>query len=137
MQIARWQIGCALQVIPMEEMNLHLTGDIHAITAANNLLAAAIDARMFHESTQASRAAAHAHVTCCCAASAIAVTFASRVDAHLGSGPAKAVHAIRADSEAPHLRVSRHGRSGRRKRQSGSPGWSRVARGMQAAAVRS
>ncbi len=40
------------QVIPMEEFNLHLTGDIHAITAANNLLAAAIDARMFHESTQ-------------------------------------------------------------------------------------
>jgi methylenetetrahydrofolate dehydrogenase (NADP+)/methenyltetrahydrofolate cyclohydrolase/formyltetrahydrofolate synthetase len=32
------------QVIPMEEFNLHLTGDIHAITAANNLLAAAIDA---------------------------------------------------------------------------------------------
>ena len=42
------------QVIPMDEMNLHLTGDIHAITAANNLLAAAIDARMFHESTQVS-----------------------------------------------------------------------------------
>ncbi|PKO06765.1 MAG: formate--tetrahydrofolate ligase [Chloroflexi bacterium HGW-Chloroflexi-3] len=40
------------QVIPMDEFNLHLTGDIHAITAANNLLAAAIDARMFHESTQ-------------------------------------------------------------------------------------
>lgn len=40
------------QVIPMEEFNLHMTGDIHAITAANNLLAAAIDARMFHESTQ-------------------------------------------------------------------------------------
>ena len=37
----------------MEEMNLHLTGDIHAITAANNLLAAAIDARIFHENTQA------------------------------------------------------------------------------------
>ena len=34
------------QVIPMEDFNLHLTGDIHAITAANNLLAAAIDARM-------------------------------------------------------------------------------------------
>ncbi len=34
----------------MEEFNLHLTGDIHAITAANNLMAAAIDARMFHES---------------------------------------------------------------------------------------
>jgi methylenetetrahydrofolate dehydrogenase (NADP+) / methenyltetrahydrofolate cyclohydrolase / formyltetrahydrofolate synthetase len=40
------------QVIPMEDFNLHLTGDIHAITAANNLLAAAIDARMFHESSQ-------------------------------------------------------------------------------------
>jgi len=39
------------QVIPMEEFNLHLTGDIHAITAANNLLAAAIDARMLHEAT--------------------------------------------------------------------------------------
>ena len=38
------------QVIPMEEFNLHLTGDIHAITAANNLIAAAIDTRMFHES---------------------------------------------------------------------------------------
>jgi len=37
------------QIIPMEEFNLHLTGDLHAITAANNLLAAAIDARMFHE----------------------------------------------------------------------------------------
>ncbi len=40
------------QVIPMEDFNLHLTGDIHAITAANNLLAAAIDARMFHETSQ-------------------------------------------------------------------------------------
>ncbi|EFA78092.1 formate-dihydrofolate ligase [Heterostelium album PN500] len=40
------------QVIPMEEFNLHLTGDIHAITAANNLLAAAIDARILHENTQ-------------------------------------------------------------------------------------
>ncbi len=40
------------QVIPMEDFNLHLTGDIHAITAANNLLAAAIDARMFHEKEQ-------------------------------------------------------------------------------------
>lgn len=40
------------QVIPMEEFNLHMTGDIHAITAANNLLAAAIDTRMFHEHSQ-------------------------------------------------------------------------------------
>lgn len=40
------------QVIPMDEFNLHLTGDIHAIGAAANLLAAAIDTRMFHEQTQ-------------------------------------------------------------------------------------
>jgi methylenetetrahydrofolate dehydrogenase (NADP+)/methenyltetrahydrofolate cyclohydrolase/formyltetrahydrofolate synthetase len=40
------------QIIPMEDFNLHLTGDIHAITAANNLCAAALDARMFHESEQ-------------------------------------------------------------------------------------
>lgn len=40
------------QVIPMDEFNLHMTGDIHAITAANNLLAAAIDTRIFHENTQ-------------------------------------------------------------------------------------
>lgn len=40
------------QVIPMEEFNLHLTGDIHAVTAANNLLAAQLDARIFHENTQ-------------------------------------------------------------------------------------
>jgi len=37
------------QIIPMEDFNLHLTGDNHAITAANNLMAAAIDARLFHE----------------------------------------------------------------------------------------
>jgi formyltetrahydrofolate synthetase len=40
------------QIIPMEDLNLHLTGDIHAITAANNLLAAAIDARLLHEAAQ-------------------------------------------------------------------------------------
>ncbi|KAG8707883.1 tetrahydrofolate synthase [Ceratobasidium sp. 394] len=56
------------QVFPMDEFNLHLTGDIHAVTAANNLLgrfclrfgsdkisymrsAAALDARIFHEAT--------------------------------------------------------------------------------------
>ena len=37
------------QVIPMEEFNLHLTGDIHAIGVAHNLVAAAIDARWYHE----------------------------------------------------------------------------------------
>ena len=40
------------QVVPMDEFNLHLTGDIHAVTAANNLLAAAIETRIFHENTQ-------------------------------------------------------------------------------------
>jgi len=56
------------QVVPMEDFSacpgplsnhqltcgpdLHLTGDIHAITAANNLLAAAVDARLYHEATQ-------------------------------------------------------------------------------------
>lgn len=44
--------GGYAQVIPMDEFNLHLTGDIHSISIANNLLAAAIDTRMFHESTQ-------------------------------------------------------------------------------------
>lgn len=37
------------QIVPMEDFNLHLTGDIHAITAANNLLAAQIDTRLLHE----------------------------------------------------------------------------------------
>lgn len=44
--------GGYAQVIPMEEFNLHLTGDIHAIGAANNLVSAAIETRMFHESQQ-------------------------------------------------------------------------------------
>ena len=44
------------QVMPMSELNLHLTGDLHAITAAHNLCAAALEARMFHESTQKDRA---------------------------------------------------------------------------------
>ncbi|XP_046692177.1 monofunctional C1-tetrahydrofolate synthase, mitochondrial isoform X1 [Silurus meridionalis] len=48
--------GGYAQVIPMEEFNLHLTGDIHAITAANNLVAAAVDARILHEATQSDKA---------------------------------------------------------------------------------
>ena len=35
------------QVVPMEDINLHFTGDIHAITSANNLLAAIIDNHIF------------------------------------------------------------------------------------------
>ncbi|KAH8312464.1 hypothetical protein KR044_010867 [Drosophila immigrans] len=48
--------GGYAQVIPMEEFNLHLTGDIHAVSAANNLLAAQLDTRMFHEATQTDKA---------------------------------------------------------------------------------
>jgi formate--tetrahydrofolate ligase len=36
------------QVVPMEDMNLHFTGDIHAIGAANNLLAAMLEAHLLH-----------------------------------------------------------------------------------------
>jgi formate--tetrahydrofolate ligase len=36
------------QVVPMEMLNLHLTGDIHAVTAANNLLAAMVDNHIHH-----------------------------------------------------------------------------------------
>ncbi len=36
------------QVAPMEDINLHFTGDIHAITSANNLLSAIIDNHIFH-----------------------------------------------------------------------------------------
>lgn len=41
--------GGASAVLPKEKMNLHLTGDIHAITAAHGLASAALDARLFHE----------------------------------------------------------------------------------------
>ncbi|GME93042.1 unnamed protein product [[Candida] boidinii] len=44
------------QVIPMDEFNMHITGDIHAVGMANNLLAAALDTRIFHESTQTDKA---------------------------------------------------------------------------------
>jgi len=42
--------GGYAQVVPMEDFNLHLTGDIHAVGAAHNLLAAAIDNRIQKES---------------------------------------------------------------------------------------
>ena len=41
--------GGYAQVIPMEDLNLHFTGDIHAVGAANNLLAAMIDASYWHD----------------------------------------------------------------------------------------
>jgi len=40
--------GGYAQVVPMEDINLHFTGDLHAVTAANNLLAAAIDNHIHH-----------------------------------------------------------------------------------------
>jgi formyltetrahydrofolate synthetase len=40
--------GGYAQVVPMEDLNLHFTGDLHAITAANNLLAAMIEASLLH-----------------------------------------------------------------------------------------
>jgi formate--tetrahydrofolate ligase len=40
--------GGYAQVVPMEDMNLHFTGDIHAIGAANNLLAAMIESHILH-----------------------------------------------------------------------------------------
>jgi formate--tetrahydrofolate ligase len=40
--------GGQSQVLPMEEINLHFTGDIHAVGAANNLIAAVLDAHIFH-----------------------------------------------------------------------------------------
>jgi formate--tetrahydrofolate ligase len=43
--------GGLTQVVPMEDLNLHFTGDIHAIGAANNLLAAMIDASILHGNT--------------------------------------------------------------------------------------
>ncbi|MET0510310.1 MAG: formate--tetrahydrofolate ligase [Thermoleophilaceae bacterium] len=40
--------GGLAQVVPMEDLNLHFTGDIHAVGAANNLLAALLDASILH-----------------------------------------------------------------------------------------
>src|SRR5690606_30024821 len=44
------------QIVPMEDFNLHLTGDIHAVSVAHNLAAAAIDGRMLHERRLSDRA---------------------------------------------------------------------------------
>ena len=51
------------QIVPMEDFNLHLTGDIHAITVSHNLVAAALDTRLFHESRQSDEALARRGVT--------------------------------------------------------------------------
>ncbi len=41
--------GGLAQVVPGEDINLHFTGDLHAIAAANNLLASAVDAHLVHD----------------------------------------------------------------------------------------
>ena len=43
--------GGYAQVVPMEDLNLHFTGDLHAIGAANNLLAAMLEASLLHGNT--------------------------------------------------------------------------------------
>ncbi len=43
--------GGYAQVVPMEDINLHLNGDFHAVTAAHNLLASALDASLYHGNT--------------------------------------------------------------------------------------
>ncbi|MDO4754069.1 MAG: formate--tetrahydrofolate ligase, partial [Bacillota bacterium] len=40
--------GGYAQVVPMEDINLHFTGDIHAVTAANNLMSALLDNHLMH-----------------------------------------------------------------------------------------
>ncbi|MFC2078097.1 formate--tetrahydrofolate ligase [Candidatus Bipolaricaulota bacterium] len=51
------------QVVPMEDFNLHMTGDIHAISVSHNLVAAALDTRLFHESRQSDEALAKRGIT--------------------------------------------------------------------------
>jgi formate--tetrahydrofolate ligase len=43
--------GGLAQIIPMEEINLHFNGDFHSVTSAHNLLAAALDASIYHGNT--------------------------------------------------------------------------------------
>ncbi len=43
--------GGFAQIVPMEEINLHFNGDFHAVQAAHNLLAAALDASIYHANT--------------------------------------------------------------------------------------
>ena len=50
--------GGYAQVVPMEDINLHFTGDFHAIGAANNLLAAMVDNHIYWATNSASTSAA-------------------------------------------------------------------------------
>ena len=52
--------GGLSQVLPMEDINMHFTGDIHAVTAANNLLSAVVDNRVHFEQKAIRRGKAEA-----------------------------------------------------------------------------
>ncbi|PRQ04353.1 Formate--tetrahydrofolate ligase [Enhygromyxa salina] len=52
--------GGRSQVLPMEDINMHFTGDLHAVTSANNLLAAAVDNRVFYQEKAIRRGKAEA-----------------------------------------------------------------------------
>jgi formate--tetrahydrofolate ligase len=52
--------GGRSQVLPMEDINMHFTGDLHAITSANNLLAAVVDNRAFYQEQAIRRGKAQA-----------------------------------------------------------------------------
>ena len=47
------------QVVPMEALNLHLTGDMHAVTAAHNMLAAMLDNHLYQGNAARARPAQH------------------------------------------------------------------------------
>ena len=51
--------GGYAQVVPMDEINLHFTGDFHAITSAHNLLAAMLDNHMHHGNAHLASDAGH------------------------------------------------------------------------------
>ena len=56
--------GGYAQVVPMEDINLHFTGDFHAIGAAHNLLSAMIDNHINHGNTPKFRSSPHRLETC-------------------------------------------------------------------------
>ena len=54
--------GGYAQVVPMEDINLHFTGDLHAVAAANNLLAALIDNHIFRGNSLNIDAVSYTHL---------------------------------------------------------------------------
>src|SRR5436309_14707214 len=57
--------GGQSQILPMQEINLHFTGDIHAVGAANNLIAAVMDAmRLFRSEEHTSELQSRENLVC-------------------------------------------------------------------------